>query len=102
MLQAMFLKDWNCKEGRQIQKNIAQSIYVPKERMGGLIEKTQGTHSPLLVCEGPRVACRYHRCELDNVIQGVVRCINNCKDDRCMCPELLLRAQRRLPRNQFY
>jgi hypothetical protein len=58
--------------------------------MRGLIEQTKGTRRPRLVFESPRVPCGYHCCQLDNVVQRAVRCINDCKGYCCMSPESLL------------
>src|SRR5215216_3773714 len=62
--------------------------------MGRLVEQGEWSLGALLVFEAPRVSGRYHRRELDDVVQRIVRRVYDCKDYRGVSPESLLFGDR--------
>ena len=62
--------------------------------MGRLVEQGEWSLGALLVFEAPRVSGWYHRRELDDVVQRIVRRVYDCKGYRSVSPEPLLFGNR--------
>src|SRR5215217_9205196 len=62
--------------------------------MGRLVEQGKWSLGALLVFEAPSVSGRYHRRELDDVVQRVVRRVYDRKGYRGVGPESLLFGDR--------